>query len=192
MVKRRCEGSFGSGGEREEADLRNLEAREIRPGSSVYLRPRLCSHRRPLLLGHLNSSPQTPDTGNRHKTTTRMSRRNAASASAPAASTSRTALSSKPAPLRRVAASNRLPFRKSLIQVGESYEEFDWEERDELIRRPAQSALAGLLQVGEEDDIVGLDSGRIKRYEAFKSAYIHFAHRTIHPNGTDEVLQVSN
>ena len=88
--------------------------------------------------------------------------------------------------------SNRLPFRKSLIQAGESYEEFNWEERDDLIRRPAQSALAGLLQVGEEDDMEGLNSGRIKRYEAFKSAYIHFARRRYHRNSTDEVVQVSN
>ena len=172
--------------------LAKFGSREIRPGSAVYFRPRLYSQRRSVLLGHPASSTQTPETGNRHKITTRMSRRNAASSSAPAASTSRVALSSKPAPLRRVAASNRLPFRKSLIQVGESYEAFNWEERDDLIRRPAQSALAGLLQVGEEDDIVGLDSGRIKRYEAFKSAYIHFAHRSIHCNITDEVLQVSN
>ena len=107
---------------------------------------------------------------------------------APSASTSRVALVATAGPVRRAAASNRPPFRKSLIQVGEDYQNFDWQERDNLTRRPAQSALAGLLQVGEEDDIIGLDAGRINRYEAFKSAYIHFSQRECPCSDPDELV----
>lgn len=56
----------------------------------------------------------------------------------------------------------------SLLQPNEDYSNFDWTERELMIRKPAEGALAGLLEVGGPTDEAGLDWARQSRYEAFR------------------------